>query len=88
MWLPFLIKWSRRESNPCPKAHSLSFYYHSSFLGAALPALFPTTAENEQSAVYGSFILRPRAQSLARVVSHIVDARIPKCECPGADERQ
>ncbi len=22
-------EWSRRESNPCPKNHSLSFYYHS-----------------------------------------------------------
>ena len=43
--------WSRGESNPCPKTHSLSFFYHSPFLGAALPALFPTTTENEQSAV-------------------------------------
>lgn len=26
-----LMKWSRRESNPCPKAHSSYFYYHSQF---------------------------------------------------------
>ena len=24
-------KWSRRESNPCPKTNSLFFYYHSLF---------------------------------------------------------
>ena len=26
-----LQKWSRRESNPCPKTNSLFFYYHSLF---------------------------------------------------------
>ena len=25
----FVFEWSRGESNPCPKNHSLSFYYHS-----------------------------------------------------------
>ena len=24
-----VFEWTRRESNPCPKAYSLSFYYHS-----------------------------------------------------------
>ncbi len=43
-------------------------------------------ADNGQSAIFGSFIIRPRGQSLPRVVSHIVDARIPECECPGADK--
>ena len=33
-------------------------------------------------------MIRPRAQSLTRVVSHKDDARIPGCECPGADEPQ
>ncbi len=34
----------------------------------------------------GSFMIRPRGQSLPRVVSHIVDARAPECGCPGPDK--
>ena len=40
---------------------------------------------NEHPDMLGSFIIRPYAQSLTYVVSHIVDARILKCECPRAD---
>lgn len=28
-------KWTRRESNPCPKARPLSFYYHSKLFRVA-----------------------------------------------------
>ncbi len=34
----------------------------------------------------GSFMIRPYGQSLPHVVSHIVDARAPKCGCSGPDK--
>ena len=82
----YLKSWSRGESNPCPKAHSLSFYYHSPLSWVSLLTLFPRKSGNEQPEISGSFMIRPRAQSLTRVVSHIIDARIRKCECLRADE--
>ncbi len=65
---------------PCPSTIIVRY------LGRAFPGLFPPEAGNEQPAPFGSFILRPCAQSLTHVVSHMVDARIPRCECPGADK--
>nr|DAK18873.1 MAG TPA: hypothetical protein [Caudoviricetes sp.] len=46
---------------------------------------FPLPRGSGRPHGFGSFILRPCAQSLTQVVSHKVDARIPKCECSGAD---
>ena len=46
---------------------------------------FPLPRGSGRPHGFGSFILRPYVQSLAQVVSHKVDARIPKCECSGAD---
>ena len=74
--------WTRRESNPRPKAHSLYFYYHSLLLWLTP---FPPVSGNRQPDTFSSFIIRPCTQSLMHVVSHIVDARILRCECPRAD---
>ena len=65
---------------PCPSTIIVRYP------GRSFSRLFPPVADNEQSAIFGSFMIRPRGQSLARVVSHIVDARIPECGCPGADK--
>ena len=65
---------------PCPSTIIVRYS------GRTFSRLFPPGSDNEQSVPFGSFMVRPRGQSLARVVSHIVDARIPACECPGADK--
>ena len=46
---------------------------------------FPPADGNRQPSAFSSFIIRPYAQSLTYVVSHIFDARILRCECPKAD---
>ena len=48
-------------------------------------APFPRRIRKEQPMRFGSFIIRPRGQSLARVVSHIVEAPILACECVRRD---
>ena len=46
---------------------------------------FPPVSGNEHPGTFSSFMIRPYTQSLMYVVSHIVDARILRCECPRAD---
>ena len=46
---------------------------------------FPPMPGNKQPDIFSSFIIRPCAQSLTHVVSHLVDARILKSECSRAD---
>ena len=71
-----------RVQKPIPCTSTIIVRYP----GRACPDLFPHRVGNEQPSLLSSFMIRPRAQSLTRVVSHIVDARIPRCECPGADK--
>ena len=49
---------------------------------------FPLPHGNEHPCGFSSFMVRLAAQSFAVIVSHIVDARSLRCECPGADMRQ
>ena len=65
---------------PCPSTIIVRY------LRRSFSCIFPPLPDNERSGRFGSFMVRPRGQSLARVVSHIVDARIPECGCPGADK--
>ena len=46
---------------------------------------FPLPAESRHPAGFGSFIIRPYVQSLAYVVSHIVEAGFLNCEWSKAD---
>ena len=46
---------------------------------------FPPPSEKGLPDGFSSFIIRPYAQSFAHVVSHIVDARVLKCECFKSD---
>lgn len=79
-------KWTRRESNPCPKAHSLSFYYHSlSICRRSCSGTFPPESGSRHPDPFGSFMIRLQGQSLTCIVSHIVDARVLKCECSKSD---
>jgi len=48
---------------------------------------FPPPPGSRRSDGFGSFMLRPRAQSFARVVSCMIDARITRCRCLVADSR-
>ena len=48
---------------------------------------FPLPDEKRHPSGFSSFMIRPRAQSFARVVSHIVDAWVLKCECLRSDAR-
>ena len=66
---------------PCPSTIIVRYS------GWSYSCLFPPPPGNEQPDEFSSFILRPCAQSLTHVVSHIVDARILKCECLRADSR-
>ena len=83
-----LDQWIRRESNPCPKAYSLSFYYRSLFFLPVFLRPFPPASEKSRHPdALGSFMIRLRGQSLTRIVSHIVDARVLRCECLKPDSR-
>ena len=77
-------EWTRRESNPCPKIHPLSFYDHSGLFPGSAP-VFPRTRKSPLSFVRSSFMIRPLPQSLSNVVSRKVDAGYPMCGCTGAD---
>ena len=46
---------------------------------------FPLPRGSRRPRGFGSFMLRPCAQSLTQVVSHNVDARVPECECFRSD---
>ena len=46
---------------------------------------FPLPHENRHPYGFSSFMLRPQVQSLACVVSHIVEAWILRCECLRSD---
>ena len=46
---------------------------------------FPLQFRYEHRNCFSSFIIRPRVQSFARVVSHIVEAWVLKCECSRSD---
>ena len=46
---------------------------------------FPPAAGSQHPSAFSSFMIRPYAQSLAYVVSHIIDARVLKCECLRSD---
>ena len=48
---------------------------------------FPPPDGNKHPAGFGSFMIRPYAQSFACVVSHIVEAGSLMCECTKADCR-
>ena len=77
-------KWTRRESNPCPKAHPLSFYYRSKLLWGSAP-LFPPGYGSSRPCPFGSFIIRPQPQSLSCVVSYKFDVSYLICRCIKAD---
>ena len=49
---------------------------------------FPPQYAHRQAYCFSSFMIHLPGQSLPGKVSHIVDTRFPKCECPGADEQQ
>ena len=49
---------------------------------------FPRQYAHRQAYCFSSFMIHLPGQSLPGKVSHIVDTRFPKCECPGADEQQ
>ena len=49
---------------------------------------FPWMYAHRQAYNLSSFMIHLPGQSLPGKVSHIVDTRFPKCECPGADEQQ
>lgn len=49
---------------------------------------FPPQAENSQSTCFSSFMIRPRGQSLPRVVSRFHNAGAAGCGCPPDDGRQ
>ena len=46
---------------------------------------FPPPHENKHPCGFSSFMIRPQVQSLACVVSHIVEAWVLKCECSRSD---
>jgi len=46
---------------------------------------FPPPDGDWHSSGFGSFIIRPQAQSFACVVSCIVDAWVLRCRCPKSD---
>lgn len=46
---------------------------------------FPPLYTNRQVYSFSSFMIRPHAQSLTCVVSHIVDAWVTKCGCSESD---
>ena len=71
--------WTRRESNPCPKTNSLSFYYHSTLLR------FPIITKMCTSCYDRYPLIRPLRGGTLKVVSHIDEARFSKCECNEAD---
>ena len=48
---------------------------------------FPPQAENSQSTCFSSFMIRPRGQSLPRVVSRFHNAGAAGCGCPPDDGR-
>ena len=47
---------------------------------------FPLRPGESHPKRFSSFMIRPPAQSFADVVSHRVDARVPKCGCFGSDK--
>ena len=49
---------------------------------------FPPPTENSQSIGFSSFMIRPRGQSLPRVVSRFHNAGAAGCGCPPDDGRQ
>ena len=48
---------------------------------------FPRQPGNRHPDCFGSFMIRPRAQSFARVVSRMIDARVSACGCTESDSR-
>ena len=46
---------------------------------------FPRQPGNRHPDCFGSFMIRPRAQSFARVVSCMIDARVSACRCTESD---
>ena len=71
-----------RVQKPIPCTSTIIVRY----LARTCFGLFPREVGNEQPSSLSSFIIRPYTQSLVYVVSHRVDARIPACECTGADK--
>ena len=78
------FKWSRRESNPCPKNYPM-YFYRLSWLFRASAALFLSMQANQRPCIVGSFIIRPHTQSLVCVVSYIIDAWVLMCRCTKSD---
>ena len=70
-----------RVQKPIPCTSTIIVRY----LDRTCSGLFPPAPGNEHPDAFSSFMIRPCAQSLTHVVSHIVDARILRCECPRAD---
>ena len=46
---------------------------------------FPPESGSRHPDPFGSFMIRLQGQSLTCIVSHIVDARVLKCECSKSD---
>ena len=62
-----------RRKIPCPST-SVVYYF-----------TFPPHSENKHPKCFSSFMIRPMPQSFGNVVSHIVEARVLKCECSKSD---
>ena len=62
-----------RKSVPCPSTIIVCYL------------TFPPAAGSRHLTAFSSFMIRPYVQSLAYVVSRIVDARIRSCGWPRAD---
>ena len=62
-----------RSTIPCPSTSVVCYL------------TFPLPVENKHPPGFSSFMIRPHAQSLTCVVSHIVEAWVLKCECSRSD---
>ena len=61
---------------PCPSTIIVDYFGKPSF---------PPKPGNRHPGLFSSFMIRPQVQSLARVVSYIVDARFLMCRCTSSD---
>ena len=75
----------RRATSELEKDKILTRVQIDGFFGS-LP--FPPQAENSQSTCFSSFMIRPRGQSLPRVVSRFHNAGAAGCGCPPDDGRR
>lgn len=65
---------------PCPSTIIVCL-----FAAGLAPAPFPPESGSRHPDPFGSFMIRLQGQSLTCIVSHIVDARVLKCECSKSD---